>query len=264
MDVNINQVVFIVISGYIFLITLHLTRYYHQTISGNKLLYNSIIAGSFVALVLFFIREFLIHLFPIVINFLWHKIPLGLEIKSSDSYLMLGRSFMCMPFAFLLARLINFLMTWNYSFCNYKISASKIKRYITLKFGDDFEKLYWQLDEEEEYKDKFVLITLKNNKVYVGWFRELDMPIRNVIFSIYPVLSGFRNSETKLLTFTTMYSYLYERYANNEAELDEIKRLMEIRVLKSEIITMNRFDFNLYNDFQSQLDDLEEEQKISK
>src|SRR6267142_4470624 len=79
---------------------------------------------------------------------------------------------------------------------------SEIDRVIDAK-GDPLELIL----RESLKEAKPVLITVKNGKVYVGLVTSNSSPAVSVEFmKIFPVRSGYRNSETKTVEFTTDHS----------------------------------------------------------
>ena len=67
------------------------------------------------------------------------------------------------------------------------------------------------------YKEKQILITLSSNKVYLGWAVRASNPTaERKYLRILPLASGFRDSETQELEFTTSYSEILTRIQNQD------------------------------------------------
>lgn len=243
---EINYIIFIILGGYLFLFIFHGSRYYHQRLDRQKVIYNSIIAGSCIAVPIFYLRDFLPNC---LINWMWHAIPI--EPEFLNEFKFFGRSFICMPLGIILASLCNFFFGWNWKICKSHWSTVPMLRGTTLKFGDDFEQLYWDTHNEESLQNRLVCVTLKNGKVYIGWFKELSKPLGNSHISIFIAISGYRKKETKELKIMTGYLTAYENYHENigkEYQKVELRNFLEIRILKKEILTMKRFYLGFFED----------------
>jgi len=86
----------------------------------------------------------------------------------------------------------------------------------------------------------YVMITMKDNKVYVGEVTTFGEPTESTgidqEFSIAPLLSGYRDKETLEVEFTTIYSEV----SDNDLEL----------VLKQEnVISSTQFSTELFEKF---------------
>jgi hypothetical protein len=126
-----------------------------------------------------------------------------------------------------------------------------------LEEGNELEELF--LDSAA--LGELIQITLKNNKVYIGFTTFISPPSKTNYFILTPVLSGYRESETKKFVITTNYEEVYkEYYAESDAEeLDkdeneEDESIIEfpdidIVIKQDEIITASFFDPDLYSKF---------------
>jgi hypothetical protein len=78
---------------------------------------------------------------------------------------------------------------------------------------------------------KLIAITVKSGKVYVGYITSnLNPAFTTMSLSMIPMLSGYRNSNDKTVSFTTQYTEVYESIEN--------KALMEVlKVRQSEGLT---------------------------
>lgn len=91
---------------------------------------------------------------------------------------------------------------------------------------------------------KFVQLTLKNNKVYVGFVVELRGPKENNYVKILPVISGYRDSLNKILRFTTPY-FEAIKFFNKDKNSDAGDLRMIIK--QNEILTASFFDPKIYH-----------------
>lgn len=101
-------------------------------------------------------------------------------------------------------------------------------------------------------EEKLISITLKNNKVYVGFISQAFFPPYKNLQSlkIIPVISGYRKEENMHVIFTTVYDHIVNFVDRNETinlDIDDF----QIGIPLSEITSVNIFDFRVYDLFQS-------------
>lgn len=89
--------------------------------------------------------------------------------------------------------------------------------------------------------------TLKNNKVYVGFTEEIPPPHETNYLKIIPIVSGYRDSETKQITFTTEYYNALDYYGKNPEKYNNFD--MDIIIKQNEILTAGIFDSDIYEQF---------------
>lgn len=82
--------------------------------------------------------------------------------------------------------------------------------------------------KEAQERAETVLVTMKNNKVYMGWVSILFNPALPMKFiGIVPTKSGYRNEIDKGITFTLDYSKTYEAiesaYEQKDQELETLR-----------------------------------------
>jgi hypothetical protein len=260
---SLNQVVFIVLSGYTFLFSFHGSRYFHQRLHHQRIFFHSVIAGVFIGLITLFFRQFLAYKYPDCLIFLWNSIPIEKEVLVEHK--LLGRSVASIPIAYVIAQVFNFFFGWNWSICKFSWSKTPMLRWTTMKFGDDFDRLFWEVNKLESLEEKLVNVTLKNGKVYIGWFKELSKPLNNSHTSVFPLMSGYRETETKKMWLLTDYFSAYQKkQALKGVELSQdelIEQFVEVRILKEEILTINRFSIDLFDAFNQEGDASESDNK---
>ena len=98
-----------------------------------------------------------------------------------------------------------------------------------------------------EWKNEKALLTLKNGKAYIGiLWKYLENPsekYESQVISIVPFISGYRNKETKKITWNTYYPE-YE----SESDLTD----MEILIPRNEIVTIGKFNTRVFDYFYNQ------------
>lgn len=109
-------------------------------------------------------------------------------------------------------------------------------------FGTHLEKLI----KESWINEELILVTLKNNKWYIGTPEFLPVPFLTKEIILKPVFSGFRNERHELI-FTTHYLPIYLNF-DPESE-DDVKELMSLKVILNyeDIISASPYSKNLYD-----------------
>ncbi|MEM6641764.1 MAG: hypothetical protein AAF616_02195 [Bacteroidota bacterium] len=115
------------------------------------------------------------------------------------------------------------------------------------------EKLFLKSVEEKWA----VEITLKSNKVYVGRVLKIARPHEKNHIRLLPLMSGYRNTSDMTLHFTTYYSKIYRHFEGKEASALNMDLIIE----RSNVISANRFDFEIYRLFGNQSETPQETQK---
>jgi len=113
--------------------------------------------------------------------------------------------------------------------------------------NDAMESIYLKSLQSQ----KLLSLTLRNNKVYVGFisqhFFTPYQPLQSV--KIIPVVSGWRNKKHLQVSFETVYDPIVNFVDKSEFINLDINDF-EIGIPISEIVSVNVFDFRIYNMFQ--------------
>lgn len=123
------------------------------------------------------------------------------------------------------------------------------------KNGDELEQLLKKSDLEGET----LLLTLKNDKVYIGFCEETPIPKKTNYLSITPILSGYRKKETKELVITTDYLKVVEKFIKDTElsegkEVEEITLETDIIIKQDEILTASIYKQDVYDAFNNEAD----------
>lgn len=133
---------------------------------------------------------------------------------------------------------------------NLKIDESKAIAEAIDRIGNELELLFKMSCQESQ----LIQITLKNDKVYIGWVELLPEPSLSPYVKLIPLLSGFRD-ERKELQLTTDYSIVYSEYIKR-GKIQSPKELeMNLVIQVSEIISASRFDFDIFEKFLNEADE---------
>ena len=128
---------------------------------------------------------------------------------------------------------------------------------ITHIFANKLEHYYDALKENEfEYMlvtamttEFMVMITMDDNKVYVGWAYQVSDPAKaeRKYFSIIPVMTGFRDEHRKV-EFTTYYNELYQLTNDALAHLNIDHFAVALPVQR--LVSCRPFDADAYSRFE--------------
>ena len=129
-------------------------------------------------------------------------------------------------------------------FLNFFLNEKKFVIKAIHKFGNELELLL----EKAIQNKSLLLITLKNDKVYVGWGNKLPIPGISQKIRILPAISGYRDTSKKII-FTTHYLSIYSEFIK-EGAIKDIRELeTEIIIDINQIISISLFNIELYNKF---------------
>ncbi|MDG4714830.1 hypothetical protein [Winogradskyella marincola] len=219
------------LGGYIFLITFKLTKFYHQRIERQRLIFNSSILAFFLSIIGLFIDTYILKS-NCLLNF---REFLGKLILLE--YDGLNQSILIFLLSYPLAKFLNLI-----------ISDRWMLNYVVNKWGDEYEKLFWSSLKNEDDADKLMMITTKSNKVYVGYVNRISEPIGNAHITVIPNFSGYRNKETQVFEITTDYISVLTHFINNDQE-SLIDEKMGILIPKSDIVLVSKFDYRVFDRF---------------
>lgn len=231
-----NLLIFPLSAGYFILLNFVLLKYKYQRLSSQRILFNAIITGIFLLFFVFIFRTIIEAIFPQLIPDIitqLNKTP----IKKID---YLWTSVFSFLFAIIATIVINLFIIYCYG-------VSKPISWAVKKYGDEIEKLFRISAETGE----LMQLTLKNNKVYIGFTDIIPVPKETNFLKITPVMSGYRDSETKTLKITTEYFDVLDIYLSEEPEFDIYD--IDISIKKDEILTAGIYDQNVFDLFNKKI-----------
>lgn len=220
-----NLLIFPILGGYYLLIRSELFRYLHQRIDRQKLIFNSIIAGVGLLILAFILKTVWIFASPLTAGWCRDQVPIPLPYAGTT----LLSFFLGIAFA---------------EISNLVINKKKCIRFAIQEIGSELELLLDYCANEDE----LVQITLKNDKVYVGWVLTLPIPQHSSFVKIAPAFSGVRNKESKTIEFTTAYLDVYSTYIS-KGKATNVKLLSNLVIKTEEILSATRFDIDMYERF---------------
>lgn len=223
-----NLLLFPLVGGYYLIIRFRRFRYIHQRLERQKLLFNAVIAGTFLLIVAFALTFMARHLFAGQVEQLNRFLAINIPY--------FGTTILSFFLGIIIAEVGNLFVN------NTRAISDSID-----VIGNELELLLKTSFNE----DRLVQITLKNDKFYVGWVLTLPIPQQSNYIKILPAFSGHRHPENKRLVFTTQYLNVYATYIREGliTSLEDLNVNLIIRI--DEIITASRFDIEMYERFNS-------------
>lgn len=229
-----NLWIFPLLSGFYFLIKYKYNTYKYQRLDSQILIFHSILYGIFIFLGIYLIRVIISFLFPSCTPFI-HKLLYRLPIKEQD---FLWTSIFCFTLTVICVEALNYIYEKNEYFCWKK----PVDRAID-EIGDEVEQLF-----KQSFVDKLLIqITLKNNKVYVGFADKILPPKETNYLKIVPLISGYREPQTKEIEFTTEYFEALDFYEKHPSKYNSFD--MDVIVMQDEILTAQIFDWDIFRLF---------------
>lgn len=218
------------LGGYIFLITFYITRFYHQRIERQRLIFNSTIFGVILSILILWLDKYVFTPFiPAYDDFLKLLNPLKYSGLSESVFIFLA--------AYPLAKFLNIV-----------IPKKKALSFVVNKWGSDFEKIIWTSLLSKNDEEKLLMVTTKTNKVYIGFVNKISEPINHSHITIIPNFSGYRNKDTQELNITTSYLDVLSDFINNHQEKN-IENKIGVIIPVSEVVLISKFSMEVFESF---------------
>ncbi len=146
----------------------------------------------------------------------------------------------------LLAILISFLYT---KIRNHFIDETRAIYSAIEKSGSELELLVAYSFKESQ----LIQLSLRNDKVYIGWAEVLPKPSHCQYIQLIPLFSGYRDDKKELIIVTN-YSLVYSELIQ-KGKIKDIQELkMNLVILSTEIVSASRFDFEIFESFVAKRD----------
>ncbi len=138
---------------------------------------------------------------------------------------------------------------------NYYLFKEKLEyQQAILKFGNQLENfLFLALIKQLQ-----VSVTLKNRKVYIGYvYEDIDPKKERGYFTLFPILSGYRDQNKLTLEIVTDYKKVYEDLAEDPTTSlgrENILNAYDLRICirADKIVSVNIYDPDINAVFQKQ------------
>lgn len=234
-----NLFIIPIITGYLILTNSSLLKYNSQRLTRARILFESIVIGIASVGIGFLIRGF-IELIPINITE-WVYNLLNFIPFQQPAY------FWTILFSCFSTSII-FIIVEQYIKKYYSRDDAIV--WAINKNGDELETLV----KDSALKGQTIMLTLKNNKVYIGFCEEIPIPQKTNYLKLSPILSGYRTSETKEFKPTTDYFKVVDKFIDEIEEKEGIKKdkitlNTDIIIKQDEILTASIYEQNIYDKF---------------
>ncbi|MBD0319442.1 MAG: hypothetical protein ICV87_03850 [Gemmatimonadetes bacterium] len=224
-----NVLLLPLLGGFALVTRWNYTRFKTKRYSGERLIFYAAIAGVFLLMGAFLVVRTVALLLP-GLQASWHR---------------------AVPFAYAGTSLLAFFLgLTGGAVLNLFTSRDAAVRAVVEEWNDFLELL---LDEAIS-KTSMVSLTLKSGKVYVGFITSnFDPAYDRKYIRLWPILSGYRDSETQEMKITTNYSLVYaemDSSGTNPAVVDDFQVIVPV----GEVQSANLFDPRTYDLFNPQSD----------
>lgn len=226
------------VGGYFIISQSNRFRFTQQRLDRQRLIFDSSIAGLILLLASFLIREIIDGIIPGLISSIYECFP----VKKP----YLGTTF-C---AFLFALIFTYLGNQTLFRDNKHHVQAAIRR-----VGNELELLLLS-SLQNSYLLEF---TLENDKVYVGWVKELPIPSISNYIRIIPAFSGYRDEE-KDLNFTTDYLRVYDEYMEHKEAKGISAMNVDLIIPVERLATFSYFDSEMHQRFAGSSQNIERKQ----
>mgnify|MGYP000232878992 CR=1 FL=1 len=228
-----------IITGYLILTFSLLFKYNLQRLSRNRILFESVGIGILIITLGFTIRTILEFIYKPIITktkYFLNFVPIE---KPNYFWTVI---FSCI-IGLIIIWLSNYIIRKKYKNDEPIIWAIR-------QNGDEIERLF----KDSVEKGFAMQITLKNNKVYVGFSETIPIPQKTNYLTITPIISGYRDSETKRLHITTDYFKVVEEFIKDIEEqidenIDSIHLNTDIIIKQDEILSASVYEQKIYDRF---------------
>jgi hypothetical protein len=231
-SIPINLLLFPLVGGYYITTRSESSKFISQRLSSQSIIFNAILVGIPLMAVSLIITTAITYIFPTHVE--WVRLNV-FPIK--DDFFGTCLLSVCISFSYTKIK-------------NHFIDETEAIHLAIEKSGSELELLVSYSFKES----KLIQLTLKNDKVYIGWAEVLPKPSHCPYIQLVPLFSGFRD-EKKELVIVTNYSLVYSELIQ-KGKIKDIQELkMNLVIQSNEIISASRFDFEIFENFASKKKD---------
>jgi hypothetical protein len=230
-----NLLLLPVIVGYFILIYSHYFRYNTQRLTQNRIIFESVSVAIIILAVGFLLRTIIEFLFPKLTSYIILELKI-IPINKVDYVWTIV--FSCL-ISIILVLITNTYLLW-------KFNKSQLIGWVVDKNGDELEKLFKRSVTEA----LFIQITLKNDKVYIGYSEIIPIPQKTNYLTLTPILSGYRDDK-KQLHITTDYFSVIDDFLNGLDNEKLVTLNTDVIIKQDEILTAGIYEQENFDKFNS-------------
>lgn len=112
-------------------------------------------------------------------------------------------------------------------------------------YGGPLEKLLYRAMKGEKY----VMVTLRSGKVYIGRVAISLAPEDETAFYLLPIKSGYREGDKQRLVITTHYDDVYDRISQAEDQAEEMISDFGVVVPVREVVTASLYRRDIHEKY---------------
>lgn len=222
----LNLLVLPLAAGYYFLTRSFYFKFKQQRLDRQRLLFETVISAVFILVGSFLLKTFV---YDLLVN---------VEIRRAISNVNpLNNT----PYSGTV--LVSFILTIACTHFFNLLANKKNEIYKAInKIGNELE-----LMASKSFKHKkLVLISLDNDKFYIGWVKELPIPSQSNYLRIIPALSGFRDHQKKL-EFTSHYLSAYAEFISDGKGMDLSDLETDVIISICDIVSISFYDQDIFD-----------------
>lgn len=229
-----NLLLLPVIVGYFILIYSHYFKYNTQRLTQNRIIFESVAVALIILTFGFIIRAFIEFIFPEFTPWLIKTLKF-IPIKKVDYFWTI--IFSCF-ISLLLVSISNTYLLW-------KFEKFQLIGWAVNKNGDEIEKLFKQSVDEA----LFIQVTLKNDKVYIGYSEIIPIPQKTNYLTLTPILSGYRDDKKQLHITTDYFKVVDEFLQGLDNEETKVTLNTDVIIKQDEILTAGIYEQHIFDKF---------------
>lgn len=227
---SFNLLILPILGAFYFIETNHFYKVKYSLHDRQRYIYTSFLFAFYLLIPSFAIASAVKHEFPAFSYFILKNLP----IKEPH----VGTSLLSFLVGFSSAHISNWIT-----------SKENILKKLVEKYGGEVERLTLECFTNKE----LLQVSLKNDKVYIGFISEVKFTLDNQIIILDPVFSGYRD-EYKKIQIITDYLEAFETFESFYDEGEEVQLATEdnpmsftkLYLKKNEINTLSKFHLGLY------------------
>lgn len=237
-----NLLLLPVIVGYFILIYSHYFKYNTQRLTQNRIIFESVSVAIIILTFGFLLRAAIEYLFPKLTPWLISSLKF-IPINKVDYLWTIV--FSCLT-SIILVVSTNVYLLWR--FRKFQLIGWAVD-----KNGDELEKLFKKSVDEAS----FIQVTLKNDKVYIGYSEIIPIPQKTNYLTLTPILSGYRDDKKQLHITTDYFSVIDDFLKGLDNKETSITLNTDVIIKQDEILTAGIYEQAIFDKFNTEKESIE-------
>lgn len=229
-----NLLLLPVIVGYFILIYSHYFRYNTQRLTQNRIIFESVSVAIIILTFGFLLRTVIECTFPKLTSLLILELKIIPINKVNYLWTVI---FSCLT-SIILVLITNAYLLWRFK-------KSQLIGWAVDKNGDELEKLFKKSVDEA----LFIQVTLKNDKVYIGYSEIIPIPQKTNYLTLTPILSGYRDDKKQLHITTDYFSVIDDFLKGLDNNEESITLNTDVIIKQDEILTAGIYEQAIFDKF---------------